>query len=359
MQDNFNTSLILVFFVQVVLNAFVIFMWKLPFLGKYHNIYKAEQKLHNGFIPRFGGLILIVSVGLDYLLSNKSTMLIVNFTQIFLALSPLILVTLLEDTYNNILPQARLFFIFLSSALVFVLMDIQLPLIELPVVSNLLVDHPWLLIIFLVVAMVAIVNAFNFIDGVNGLLLLNFFIIFYCLKLMAFWVSDYGWINTLNLLIALCVIQLFFNFPKAFIFTGDLGAYSFGLIISVLVIIFFGQYPEFLTWQAILILFYPSFELSFTMCRRFFDKKNPFKADRLHIHQLIFDVLKYWSGNNIFSNYFTTILLIPVFSFPLFWIYTCGPNLNLSYTLFGFVINTILYLTYYFSFFKLKARLCR
>ena len=354
MQNNINTLLIFIISFQLILNISFIFIWKLPFLRKYHSVYSAEQKIHNGFVPRLGGLTLILTLGIVHIFSILPAIWKFTFPNLFLSLFPLIFITFLEDTYNNILPQARLFFIFVSSILVFIFMSFKLPVIDIPMISNLFIDHPWLLIIFLIIAMVGMVNAFNFIDGVNGLLLFNFISIFYCLKLMAIEVNDFEWVGLLNILIILSLTQLTFNFPKAFIFAGDLGAYSFGMMISVLVIIFFGQYPEFLTWQASLILFYPSCELLFTIIRRFLSKKNPFNADRLHLHQLIFDTLENWSGKILLSNYLSTILLLPIWGLPLFWIYTFGPHLNLLYTLLGLGLNFILYITYYFYFTKVR-----
>jgi len=49
-----NYLLLLVFFIQIALNIVIIYFWRSASLKKFHNVYQAEQKIHDGFIPRFG-----------------------------------------------------------------------------------------------------------------------------------------------------------------------------------------------------------------------------------------------------------------------------------------------------------------
>ena len=130
-------------------------------------------------------------------------------------------------------------------------------------------------------------------------------------------------------------------------FAGDLGAYAFGYIVAILLIIFFGRYPEFLTWQAILILFYPAFELLFTVIRRMKDDKSPLQADRLHLHQLIFTILENRLSKSVRANALTTVLLFPVWGGAFLWIVINGPQLDLKMTCLGLFTNGVLYLIYY------------
>ena len=130
-------------------------------------------------------------------------------------------------------------------------------------------------------------------------------------------------------------------------FAGDLGAYAFGYIVAILLIIFFGRHPEFLTWQAILILFYPTFELLFTIMRRIGNNKSPLQADRLHLHQLIFTILEKRFSNSVRANALTTVLLFPVWGSAFLWIVINGPQLDLKMTCLGLFTNGVLYLVYY------------
>ena len=353
MPIDLNPLLMTLFFAQVVLNLFIINVWNNEALKKFHGVYQAEQKIHEGFVPRFGGFVMLVVFVMMYLFEFFSDDWQLLISHLLISLTPLILVTFLEDVYNNILPLARLFFIFLSAILALSLGDFQLPFIDLPWAAQFLVEHQWVWIILLTIAVAAMVNAFNLVDGMNGLLLATFLSIFICLRMMTGVVDDTGWQFLTNLLILLCIIQLLFNFPQARIFCGDLGAYTFGFITAILTIIFFGQYPEFLTWQAILILFYPAWELLFTICRRFVSNKSPFEADRAHLHQLIFAVLQSHNFNNLWSNAMSTIILAPLWASALIWLSIHGAQLSFVQTFLGLGLQTILYLFYYFSFSKL------
>jgi len=353
MSIDLNPLLITLFVAQLLLNIFIIDMWNDRVFQKFHGVYQGEQKIHEGFVPRFGGFVMLIIFILLYFFEAFSDHWLRIIKHLLLCLTPLILVTFLEDVYNNILPLARLFFIFLSSVLVLSLGDFQLPSIELPWATQFLVEHHWVWILLLTIALAAMVNAFNLVDGANGLLLSNFLTIFLCLRMMAGVVDDTHWQHLINLLIMICIIQLLFNFPKARIFCGDLGAYAFGFITAILTIIFFGQHPEFLTWQAILILFYPAWELLFTICRRFISKKNPFEADRAHLHQLIFTVLQSNNYNTLWSNAMSTIILMPLWASALIWLSIHGAQLSFVQTFLGLGLQIILYLFCYFSFYKL------
>lgn len=355
MPIDLNPLLLTLFLAQVVLNLLVINIWNNQALKKFHGVYQAEQKIHEGFVPRFGGFVMLVVFVMMYLFESFSDDLQPLISHLFLSLIPLIIVTFLEDVYNNILPLARLFFIFISAILALSLGDFQLPFIDLPWAAPFLVEHQWVWITLLTIAVAAMVNAFNLVDGANGLLLSTFLSIFVCLRMMAGVVDDMDWQHLTNLLILLCIIQLLFNFPQARIFCGDLGAYAFGFITAMLTIIFFGQYPEFLTWQAILILFYPAWEMLFTLYRRFISNKNPFEADRNHLHQLIFDVLQSHNFNNLWSNAVSTIILTPLWASALIWLSIHGAELSFLQIFIGLGLQIALYLLYYFSFYKLAV----
>lgn len=337
-----------VYLFQIFGNLFFIFLWKNKKLTRYHNVYNAEQKIHHGFISRFGGLVMILTFFLNLFVID---LLVKEFLfNLFIILLPLIFITFLEDVYNNILPLARLFVIFLVSFLVLLLNDYALPIVDFPLLANFFIDNPYILIILLTFLLASVINAFNLIDGVNGLLLCNFISILICLLLMAHIFEDYLFIYSFNLLLCICFVQLFFNFPKAFIFAGDLGAYSFGFMITFLLIIFFGAYPSFLTWQCVVILFYPCFELLFTFIRRVLNKKNVFNADRLHLHHLVFDYLINKTKSLNLSNPLVTIVLCPLWGFAPYWIWLNGIELNLYQILIGLLIQSLLYFLYFFIF---------
>ena len=62
-----NPLLLIPFFAQVVLNLLVINVWNNQALKKFHGVYQAEQKIHEGFVPRFGGFVMLVVFVMMYL----------------------------------------------------------------------------------------------------------------------------------------------------------------------------------------------------------------------------------------------------------------------------------------------------
>lgn len=352
-----NYLLLLVFFIQIALNILIIYFWRSASLKKFHNVYQAEQKIHDGFIPRFGGMVMVLVFLILSIFELIQSLWETSMSILLWCLLPLIFVTILEDVYNNINPKARLFFIFISAVFVFIFDTFDLPVIDIPLVSDLFINNSWLLVFFLIVALAAMVNAFNLIDGANGLLLLTFISILFCLKLMSINVGDVSWVEYLNLIILICFFQLIFNFPRALMFCGDLGAYTFGFIIALSVIIFFGQYSNFVTWQAVLILLYPSWELIFTMFRRYTNNKNPLEADRLHLHHYLYTYLNFYLKKKLFSNSLTTVFLFPVWGFALIWLAFHGPHLSLVLTFQGIGLNILIYIVLYFIFAKMVKKL--
>ncbi len=148
---------------------------------------------------------------------------------------------------------------------------------------------------------VALINAFNLIDGVNGLAGGLGFIasIFF-----GVWFDLTGAHSQAILAFSLSGALLgflFYNFNSAKIFMGDTGSMIVGFIISILVIRFVenNRLPGIET-SAFYIKAAPGVALSavmiplFDMTRVFFNRirkrRSPFSADRGHIHHILLDV---------------------------------------------------------------------
>ena len=161
--------------------------------------------------------------------------------------------------------------------------------------------------LFVLFCVLIVVNGTNFIDGLNTNVLGYYIIVslilykinfFYILNLSnSQWV---GWIMCL-------VIFYFFNLFKL-LFIGDNGAYVLGLIYSYLLIHLYNIDQNISPFFIILLLWYPCFEILFSIIRKFKLNKSPIKPDNNHFHQLIFlyfkDSLKFKTliSNNLGAN---------------------------------------------------------
>ena len=139
---------------------------------------------------------------------------------------------------------------------------------------------------------ISIINAINFIDGLDGLAIA--FTLFILITVSI--ISSNNVLYPLNLILIFCLsIALYFNFNKKNkVFLGDAGSLFLGCIIAINIIhllnpkvtINFGLDPnKFLLIG--LIIFYPLMDLSRTVFFRVLAKKSPFKADKTHLHHLL------------------------------------------------------------------------
>jgi hypothetical protein len=117
---------------------------------------------------------------------------------------------------------------------------------------------------------------------------------------------------------------LIFNYPYGKIFLGDLGAYSLGLIISMLTIMLFGGHPEISPWGAVLILIYPATEIVFSLLRRVVKGVSIYHPDAHHLHLKFFHFFRPQMAYKKIANALVTPILSGLWFFPLVaisWVY--------------------------------------
>lgn len=145
-----------------------------------------------------------------------------------------------------------------------------------------LVIHPFITMVVFVLVL-GVINAYNFIDGINGLTLA------YTLGLLStvfliIWKYDYDFsVISLITLISIVIVLLPFNFRTiAIAFLGDSGSIFFGLVTSyyILVLNSFAFKP-----LSILLLAVYGVDSVATIILRILRKENIFEAHRLHLYQ--------------------------------------------------------------------------
>ncbi|MDR3355549.1 MAG: undecaprenyl/decaprenyl-phosphate alpha-N-acetylglucosaminyl 1-phosphate transferase [Synergistaceae bacterium] len=130
-------------------------------------------------------------------------------------------------------------------------------------------------------------NAYNFVDGMDGLALSISFVTSY----MAFREGNpYTWLPFCGLIAGV----LLWNFPHARTFLGDGGATLLGYVCSAHLA--WDMYPRFfgtnaLVMSAILLLIggVPVVDTLAVMTRRILSGKSPFFPDRRHVHHILLD----------------------------------------------------------------------
>ena len=173
-------------------------------------------------------------------------------------------------------------------------------------------------IFFVCFCALVLINGTNFIDGLNGLSLGYYFIVTIALLNNNFYYSNLLQGNELLYLSCYLFIFLIFNLFNLF-FIGDSGSYSLGLIFSFLLINIYIVNSNISPFYIILLIWYPCFELLFSIVRKFNINFSPAKPDVGHLHQLIYNLIKNkFNFSKLKSNNISSILILLFNSFSIF-----------------------------------------
>ncbi len=186
-------------------------------------------------------------------------------------------------------------------------------------------------ILFVTFCLLVLKNGSNFIDGINGLTIGYFFIIF---LIIFFNLNYFEYDKSLleNLIIILFIVLLLNLY--GILYLGDSGSYTLGLFTGIFLIDFAQNNISISPYFIIILLWYPCFELLFSMIRRFLKKIKTYEPDTIHLHHLIFKKIKtyYKIKNNNFYN-------LICFFISTKYIYSSGSLITI------FLINIFVYIT--------------
>ena len=227
-----------------------------------------------------GGILLIIFFMLSFF-DKKEYLDGVFFFSIFL-------IGLFSDLkiLNN--PKIRFLLQIFSIILFVYLLDVKI-LDTRAEIFNKLLENNIFNYFFVTFCLMILINGSNFVDGINTLLI-NYFIII----LGSLWLFLPEFIHQLKLLeflIILLFIILAFNLNGKIIL-GDSGSYLLGLFVGIYLIDFSNLNEQISPYFIILLLWYPCFELLFSMIRRNVSKINIYEPDIYHLHQMIFNFFK-------------------------------------------------------------------
>lgn len=322
------------FFVSFILCCVVILSSGYGFSRRAAHDEGAIQSAHSGFVPRVGGLAIYISlIGLIPLLSFGFIPLSVVFdlntdvlTWLILSAAPVFAVGLAEDLGYAMSPRVRLTSSALSSLIAIIFFKVWLFRVGIPGLDSLLVFTPFA-VLFTIFATVGVVNAFNLIDGLNGLSSYVSISIAVSISVIAFQVENLQFSVFLALLTSAVLGFLTLNFPFGKIFLGDGGAYALGHLLVWSAILLIDQASEISPFAILLIFFWPVADTGLAIWRRWKLGNPTDRPDRLHFHQLAMRFLEirfFGREKRHIVNPVSTLVLIPLISVPqflgvLFW----------------------------------------
>lgn len=223
-----------------------------------------ERSSHNKFTIRGGGIVFLLAIILSGLMHPAHSLLVFGATLIGV-------ISFLDDRID------------LSSRIriVFHLLAVSILFYSLPIFGFI----PWWGVLALYILVIGIINAYNFMDGINGITGLYSLIVLGGLQYVnlvktSFIEPDLIWLPMLS-----CFVFLFFNFrKKAICFAGDVGSVTiaFWIIMLLLKLIL-----ETGNWTYVLFLTVYGVDTILTIVHRLLLRQNIFEAHRLHFYQIM------------------------------------------------------------------------
>jgi len=255
------------------------------------------QKFHNSNPPRIGGLGIYLALWIATVAALfKQADLAKLIAFVLLGAIPVFTAGLAEDLTKRVGVKIRLLAGLMSGVLMLYLFQITSVRLDVWGLDTLFTNI-WIVCLFLAIACSGLSNAYNIIDGFNGLASMVAIISIVAIAFVAFKVNDIALVYLALIILGSIAGFFIWNYPKGMIFLGDGGAYLIGFLIATISILLVHRNPSVSPWFAILVNVYPIFETLFTIWRRtIYQGKNPGLPDGTHFHSLIYRRVIRWAN---------------------------------------------------------------
>lgn len=270
------------------------------------DIPKDERRMHNKPIPLLGGLAIFMSFMLAVLLFAEMD------RQVKGMLLGAVIIVLL-GVIDDIRPLNAIFkfCVQILAAVVAVAHGNVIQFLSNPIFfgDSLYFNLGFLAIPITVIWIVAITNAVNLIDGLDGLSVGVSAINSASLLVISLLVSDVNVAIMVAALLGACLGFMPYNINPAKIFMGDTGSTFLGYILAVLSIQGLFKFYTIISFLVpFLILGVPIFDTVTAFFRRILKGQAPWKADRSHIHHKLID-MGYSQKQSVAILYLVTAIL--------------------------------------------------
>ena len=179
---------------------------------------------------------------------------------------------ILEDFTKQVSVRVRLIATMLSGLLAYAFTGYGIFRLDVPGIDQLLTWAPFC-ILFTAFAVAGVANAYNIIDGFNGLTAAAMIVAVAAMSAIAFEVGDFELIYFGLIYIASIMGFMAWNYPLGRLFLGDGGAYAMGFLIAWLAVMLPARHPEVSPWASLMACGYPVMETIYTMLRRYLANK--------------------------------------------------------------------------------------
>lgn len=250
---------------------------------------KDGRRMHKKPIPRLGGLAIYLAFMIVCLAMNRPT---TQNVTIFIG-SAIIVVLGIFDDRNALGPKFKFCIQLIAAAIPVIFGNLRIELITNPnlLSDNLYLEFGVLSIPITIIWIVAITNAVNLIDGLDGLAVGVSAIACMTMLAVSLLIGEVGIAVILAALAGACVGFMPYNLNPASIFMGDTGSTFLGYMLATLSIQgMFKVYAIISFAVPFLILGLPIFDTAFAFLRRILSGRSPFSPDRGHVHHRLIDM---------------------------------------------------------------------
>lgn len=255
--------------------------------------FDAVQKFHESPTPRVGGLALMLGVFFGWWVNEDNPILQAAddlLGCVLLASLPAFLFGLLEDVSRRVPVRIRLLATALSGLLAYGLCGYGIGHLGIPLLDDALSWTPFA-VLFTAFAIAGVANAYNIIDGFNGLTSAAMIVAVGAMTAIAYGVGDSELVYFGGIYIAAVLGFMAWNYPMGRLFLGDGGAYAMGFMIAWMAVALPARNLEVSPWSSLMACGYPVMETIYSMIRRYLAKRSPGDPDALHLHSLVKKVL--------------------------------------------------------------------
>ena len=246
------------------------------------------QKIHHGIVPRTGGVAIFVTAFITIISIDQYLL-----TLLIVAASPVFFAGFIEDLTGSVSAKIRLLASLFTGYLFCWLTGYKITSVDISALDPFLAIP---LISFLVtsLAVAAMANSLNIIDGLNGLAGATAILMISTFSVLSLKVADFELQVICLLIVSATMGFLVWNFPFGSVFLGDGGAYFLGALIAGIAVLLPERNADVSPFFIMLTIIYPFYELLRSTVRRIFGKGvSVLEPDDQHLHSLVFKIVSF------------------------------------------------------------------
>ena len=258
------------YYLLILVLLFLVELFYFHIADKYNIIDKPNERSSHTRITLRGGGIIFYLGALAYFLTNQF-----EYPWFMLALTLVTVISFVDDI-RSISQGLRLVFHFTAMALMFYQWE--------------LFTLPWWTVVVALIACTGIINAYNFMDGINGITGGYSLVVLGALAFINHWVVSFVEPGLIYTMLCAMLVFNFFNFRKrAKCFAGDVGSVSIAFIILFLIGKLIIDTEDF-SWIVLLAVY--GVDSVLTIVHRLMLHENIGLPHRKHLYQIMANELE-------------------------------------------------------------------